>query len=241
VATYGYVRTSKPPKGKPRGSSPLGIESQRAAILAAYPDAELYVDRFRSGRQSARPALREMIARVERGDLVVVVRLDRLARSMRLAMSIEHELEDVKRARIVSLAGEGTSPDGAPDPYAVFVRRVHQAAAELQVAQAANTTRAALAVRKSNGLAATGSPPWGYRLRRGKLVPHADEQRILGLARAFLSRCVSRPVPADLARVLAKAGATNRNGRPITRDTAARILRQVESLSTPKPPRRRAK
>jgi DNA invertase Pin-like site-specific DNA recombinase len=219
---------------EPGSGSPLGIESQRAAILDAYPDAEIHVDQFCSGRRTNRPALRAMLERLQRGDLVVVVRLDRLARGMRLAMAIEHEVEDVRRARIVSLAGEGTSADGPGDAYAVFVRRVHQATAELQAAQAARTTRDALAVRRRNGLAVTGSPPWGWQLAGDRLVPDAAEQDALELARQFVSRCAAPPVPAELARVLAKAGATNRKGRPITRDTAARILRQLDRTdSTP--------
>jgi DNA invertase Pin-like site-specific DNA recombinase len=242
VAVHGYIRTSKPPKRTSRhasSSSPLGIESQRAAILAAYPGADLHVDEFLSGRRATRPALRSMIATLDRGDVLVVVRLDRLARGMRLAMSLEHEIEDVRGARIVSLAGEGTSPDGKPDPYAVFVRRVHQAAAELQVAQAARTTREALAVRRRNGYAATGSPPWGYRLEAGKLVAEPAEQRALELARAWVARCAAAPAPAELARALARAGARNRAGRPIGRDTAGRILRQLSETETQTPPRTR--
>lgn len=235
MRVHGYIRTSRPPRRSSQhaaSSSPLGIESQRAAILERYPDAVLWVDEFCSGRRAQRPALREMLEQVGRGDLVVVVRLDRLARRMRLAMALEYELEDERGARIVSLAGEGTSADGPPDPYAVFVRRVHQAAAELQVAQAARSTSEALAVRKRAGFAATGSPPWGYRVLEGRLVEHEEEQRVLELARAFLARCVSRPVPADLARVLVKAGARNRRGGEITRDTAGRILRQLEREQT---------
>ena len=231
MPTFGYIRTSRPPRRTSRhaaSSSPLGIESQRAAILERYPEALLYVDEFRSGRLADRPALGQLLEQVTRGDIVVVVRLDRLARRMRLAMALEYEIEDIRGARIVSLAGEGTCADGVPDPYAVFVRRVHQAAAELQVAQAARTTSEALAVRKRAGFAATGSPPWGYRVLEGKLVPEPAEQAVLEQSRAFLARCVSRPVPADLARVLAKAGARNRRGGPITRDTAGRILRQLE-------------
>lgn len=241
MAVYGYVRTSRPPRRKAdAGSSPLGIESQRSAILEAFPDAEIHVDQFCSGRRVNRPALRTMVGRLVRGDLVVVVRLDRLARGMRLAMAIEHEVEDVRRARIVSLAGEGTSADGAPDAYAVFVRRVHQATAELQAAQAARTTRDALAVRRRKGLAVTGSPPWGHRLHGDRLVPDPAEQHALEVARVFVARCGSSPVPAELARVLNKAGATNRRGAPVTRDTAARILRQLEQQEAT-PPRRRSK
>lgn len=200
----------------------------------------LHVDEFVSGRRESRPGLSAMLEQLGRGDLVVVVRLDRLARSMRLAMALEHRIEDVGGARIVSLAGEGTSADGDPDPYAVFVRRVHQAAAELQVAQAARSTSDALAVRRRNGYAATGSPPWGYQLAEGKLVEHPEEQRALELARVFLARCVSSPVPADLARSLNKSGAVNRKGKAITRDTAARIMRQLQQANDTSPPRRRA-
>jgi hypothetical protein len=60
---------------------------------------------------------------------------------------------------------------------------------------------------------------------------------VLEQARTFLARCVSRPVPADLARVLVKAGARNRRGGPITRDTAGRILRQLEQETIEKPTR----
>jgi len=231
VPTFGYIRTSRPPRRTSQhaaSSSPLGIESQRAAILEKFPDATLFIDEFRSGRQADRPALAVLLEQVARGDLVVVVRLDRLARGMRLAMALEFEIEDRRGARICSLAGEGTSEEGPADPYAVFVRRVHQAAAELQAAQAARTTSDALAVRRRAGFAATGSPPWGYRVLEGKLVPEPGEQAVLEQARAFLSRCVSRPVPADLVRVLSKTGARNRRGGPITRDTAGRILRQLE-------------
>lgn len=240
MTTHGYIRTSRPPRRKSRhgsSGSPLGIESQRTAILEQYPTARLWVDQFQSGRRSSRPALREMISHLSRGDLVVVVRLDRLARSFRLAVALEHEIEDRRGARLVSLAGEGTSADGPPDPYAVFVRRIHHATAELQVAQAARSTREALAVRRDAGYASSGSPPWGYRLRRGKLVPDPREQEVLELARAFLARCVSSPVPADLARVLAKAGARNRKGGTITRDTAGRIMRQLAAEQTPQPTR----
>ena len=239
---HGYIRTSRAPKRASQHSSsttPLGIESQRSAILAVYPDAVLHVDEFVSGRRPNRPGLSAMLEQLSRGDLVVVVRLDRLARSMRLAMALEYQIEELAGARVVSLAGEGTTAEGTPDPYAVFVRRVHMAAAELQVAQAARTTSDALAIRKRNGYAATGSPPWGYQLSEGKLVEHPQEQRALSLARVFLSRCVCEPVPADLARSLNAQGATNRRGSKISRETAATIMRQIRSSETQAPPTRR--
>jgi len=169
-----------------------------------------------------------MIQALAPDDLVVVVRLDRLARSFRLAMALELEIEDLAHARLVSLAGEGTSADGPPDPYAVFARRIHWAAAELQAVQAAATTKDALAVRRRAGLPSTGSAPWGWQIRNGKLIRHAGEQKTLTLAREWLNKCRSKPIPGELAGYLTRRGVTNRAGRPITRDTCGRIIAQLQ-------------
>ena len=230
MTVHGYVRTSQPPKrrrGVPANTA-LGLESQVEAIRSAYPGAVIHTDKYQSGRRVNRPALRAMIQALAPDDLVVVVRLDRLARSFRLAMALELEIEDLAHARLVSLAGEGTSADGPPDPYAVFARRIHWAAAELQAVQAAATTKDALAVRRRAGLPSTGSAPWGWQIRNGKLIRHAGEQKTLTLAREWLGKCRSKPIPGELAGYLTRRGVTNRAGRPITRDTCGRIIAQLQ-------------
>jgi DNA invertase Pin-like site-specific DNA recombinase len=84
-----------------------------------------------------------MLDVLEPGDVVAVVRLDRLARDTRLALALELQIEATAGCRIVSLAGEGTSEAGPPDAVAVFNRRVAAAVAELQAHQAAASTAAA--------------------------------------------------------------------------------------------------
>lgn len=116
MTTYGYVRSSQPPKTYRDRSpdeipdSPLGIESQRRDILAKFPDAVFFEDRFKSGRTARRPGLRAMLDRLETDDLVVVVRLDRLARDSRLAVALEYEIETTRERGSFRSPGKGRPP-----------------------------------------------------------------------------------------------------------------------------------
>jgi DNA invertase Pin-like site-specific DNA recombinase len=73
---YGYVRLS-------RGEADsLGLEAQRRAILAQYPDAEVVEELGSARRADDRAELVELRRRLRRGDTLVVARLDRLTRSI---------------------------------------------------------------------------------------------------------------------------------------------------------------
>lgn len=207
----------------------LGVESQRAALLERWPDATLWVDAAKSGRTGNRPALVAMLAELAPGDVVAVTALDRLARCARLAMWLEHELEAVRRCRIVSLAGEGTSETGEPDPYAVFARRVAFAAAELQASQAAAATRAAMAAKRAKGLAA-GCPPFGMHVVDGRLVPNPAEMDVV---RAVLELTTGRPerfTGQELADRLNRAGYRQRGGTVYNRRAARRLAERAAEL-----------
>lgn len=207
---------------------PLGIESQRAALLERWPHARVWVDAARSGRTARRPALRAMLDVVQRGDVVAVVRVDRLARCSRLAMALEMQLEHTVGARIVSLTeGEGFPVDGTPDPMAVFQRRMAAAVAELQAAQSAAATAAAFEAKRRAGLHTTGVAPFGFRIVDGRLVEDDDEQRVCA---AVLELTNGRPhttTGGELANRLNRHGHVSRGGRPFTPSTALRLARRV--------------
>lgn len=233
--TLGYVRSSRPPAthrdrpGDPNADSPLGIESQRREILEAFPEAVIFEDRFKSGRSARRPGLRSMLDRVEPGDLVVVSRLDRLARDSRLAVAIEYEIETTREARLVSLRGEGTSRDGSPpDPTSVFLRRVLAAQAELAAAQASAATRSALAVKRSAGLATNGTAPYGFAIGPGgRLVEEEREQVVIRIIRDRVRGRLFDASPADIAGHLNKCGFVNRSGRPWNRAGVDRVIKAM--------------
>ncbi len=72
---YGYARVST--KGQAKNGNSL--EEQREAILSRYPKAEI-VDEAFSGAK-IRPAFSELISGLERGDVLVVTKLDRFCRT----------------------------------------------------------------------------------------------------------------------------------------------------------------
>jgi DNA invertase Pin-like site-specific DNA recombinase len=64
-----------------------GLDAQRAAIQAeadrrGWSDVTWYVDGGRSGKDLDRPAMKDLLSDVRRGDVVVVAKLDRLSRSL---------------------------------------------------------------------------------------------------------------------------------------------------------------
>jgi DNA invertase Pin-like site-specific DNA recombinase len=208
----------------------LGVESQRAAILERFPAATLYVDAAKSGRTgpARRPALRQLLADLEAGDVVAVVRLDRLARDTRLAMALELQVEATTGARLFSLAGEGTSLDGPPDPVAVFNRRVAAAVAELQAHQAAQATAAAFAVKRAKGLSTNGHARFGYSVGDGgRIVPNDTEQLVLAEVTRYTRGRPGVASGAELAARLNACGFTNRDGRPWNRVTAKRLAERM--------------
>jgi site-specific DNA recombinase len=212
---------------------PLGIESQRAALVERWPDARVWVDAARSGRNARRPALRAMLAEVQRGDVVAVVRVDRLARCSRLAMALELQLEHTLGARIVSLTdGEGFPAEGTPDPMAVFQRRLSAAVAELQAAQAAAATTAAFKAKRAAGLHTTGVAPYGFRLVDGRLVEDDAEQRVCAAVLELTSNRPHAVTGGELATRLNRHGYVSRGGRPFTPSTALRLARRVASRMT---------
>jgi DNA invertase Pin-like site-specific DNA recombinase len=231
MSVRAYCRSSQPPKGARRGrTDALGVESQRAALVERFPDAVVYTDAAKSGRHgpARRPALRQLLADLEPGDVVAVVRLDRLARDTRLAMALELQVEVTGGARLFSLAGEGTSLDGPPDPVAVFNRRVAAAVAELQAHQSAQATAAAFAVKRAAGLTTNGHAPFGFAVGDGgRIVPNAAEQRVVDEVLRFTRGRLHMVTGAELAERLNAAGLTNRGGRQWNRVTAKRLATRL--------------
>ena len=138
-----YVRVST--GGQER--SGLGLEAQQAAIAAfLQPGDRLLPPPFvevESGRNSARPKLREALARCRQtGATLLISRLDRLARSVRF-------IADLMEERIPFVACD--MPNATP-----FMLHVYAAVAEEEARAIAERTRAALARAKARGTALGG-------------------------------------------------------------------------------------
>jgi DNA invertase Pin-like site-specific DNA recombinase len=103
ATTYGYARVS---------TDGQTLASQEAELTAA-GCAKVYSEKV-SGARTDRVELAKVLKRIEAGDLLIVTRLDRLARSTRDLLNILHALAD-KGARFKSLGdpwADTTTPQG---------------------------------------------------------------------------------------------------------------------------------
>lgn len=174
MATYAYLRVSTTSQAE----SGAGLDAQQdACARAAGTLAGVYRDEGVSGRAGLdkRPALLEAIAELERGDVLLVAKRDRLGRDPLVVAMIESAVKR-KGARIISAAGEGTDSDSPTD---ILMRRMVDAFAEYERLIIGARTKAALQAKKARG-ERTGSIPYGYHCEDGtNLIPDPDEQDII--------------------------------------------------------------
>lgn len=83
---YGYVRVSS--KSQIGNNS---IENQIAEIMSKYSKCYIYEEQF-TGKTTDRPRLKELLSNIDAGDILVVSKLDRLARNLREGIEVIEEL-----------------------------------------------------------------------------------------------------------------------------------------------------
>jgi DNA invertase Pin-like site-specific DNA recombinase len=127
-----------------------------------------------------RPELLEAIAALDRGDVLIVAKRDRLGRDPIIVAMIEAAVRR-RGTRIVSASGEGTESDGPTD---VLMRRIVDAFAEYERLLIKTRTKAALGAKKKRG-ERVGGIPYGFELGADgvHLVENVAEQQVLGLIR----------------------------------------------------------
>ena len=85
---YGYARVST----KTQARDGNGLQAQEAALIAA--GAEVIVHDAMTGKRMERPALQELLGRLQDGDTLTVTKLDRFARSISQASDLITALID---------------------------------------------------------------------------------------------------------------------------------------------------
>lgn len=75
IMVYGYCRVST--RGQ---ATKFSLEQQKQEILSRYENADIYQEQF-TGTKVDRPVFNEVIAKLKKGDTLVVTKLDRLARN----------------------------------------------------------------------------------------------------------------------------------------------------------------
>lgn len=187
-----------------------------------------------SGASRARPELAKAIARVQRGDIMVVARIDRLARSL------SHLLEVIERLEVVG--GHFKSlrdPIDTSTPQGKFALQVLGAAAELERALIRERTIAGLKAAKARGRVG-GNPALKRRDPEAiaQLSAIRDRQYmadLLASMEAWLPKVRAlRPAKSwgSVAKSLGRLGSPD---QPWTADRLSRAVRRLvaEGLAEP--------
>ena len=193
LPALGYARVSTDEQAR----EGVSLEAQQARIRAYalakdLPLGDILVDEGRSGKDLKRPALQDLLARCDRGEVahVIVWKLDRLTRRTRHLLSL---VEDLFLAKHIELHSVSESLDTST-PHGRFVLTLFGGLAQMERELIAERTRTALAFKRENGQP-TSHPPLGFRpngSRKHRMLPIPEEleivRQILDLWRTGLSR-----------------------------------------------------
>jgi DNA invertase Pin-like site-specific DNA recombinase len=173
-----------------QAASGLGLEAQEAACRAycaahGYAVGSVHADEGVSGSTPVdrRPALTEALGALTRGAVLVAAKRDRLARELHVAAVLE------QTARKAGASVETPDAPSSDDPFAVALRGMLDVFAQLERAQIAARTKAALAAKRARGEKTGGALPFGRTLAEDGRTLAADprEAEALGLIRALRS------------------------------------------------------
>src|SRR5579863_4052449 len=179
MRVYAYVRVSTDQQAE-SGAGLAGQEDscRRWAERHGVTIERVFTEEGISGKTSLekRPALLSTISSLNKGDVLIVAKRDRLGRDPIAVAMIEASVER-KKAKIISAAGEGT--DNA-EPTSILMRRMVDAFAEYERLVIGARTKAALQAKISRGERA-GHIPFRFQLAadRTRIEQNRTEQAII--------------------------------------------------------------
>lgn len=221
-----YLRTSVAKQGD-RGVS---LEAQRAKVeaYAALYEMELVdvvVDAGASAKTLDREGLTRALSMLRTGkaDTLLVVKLDRLTRSVRdLGALVERYFASGKSA-LVSVSENIDTRSAAGR----LVLNVLASVGQWEREAIGERTAAAMAHKAAQGDYCGGLVPYGYAAQDGRLVPVEAEQAVLTAARE--ARAAGLSLRA-VARTLAERGFRNRSGGAFSHVHVGRMVAKPKDV-----------
>jgi DNA invertase Pin-like site-specific DNA recombinase len=179
------------------------LTAQRDALTAMGVAPErIYVDHGLTGTNRARPGLREAMAACRAGDVLVVTKLDRLARSLPDARDIVAEL--TAREVKLSLAGSVHDPT---DPVGRLLFNVLAMVAEFESDLIKMRTREGMKVARAKGRLRGKKPKLSPRQESHLVELHhagthtsAELAELFSVARSTVYRAIERSRTANPAK-----------------------------------------
>lgn len=150
---------------------------EELAHKKGYQVAAAYSDKAVSGTDEDRPGMWDAINDLKKGDVLLVYKLDRLARNVYL-MELLRRAVDAVGAKIEAVSGD-IDGDG---PEQVMIRQILSVIAEYERKIIAIRTKYAMLQHQKNGKRMGRYPPYGYQINpfdNTLIVPVKSEMEIV--------------------------------------------------------------
>lgn len=218
IPAFAYLRVS----GLTQASDDAGgLPRQEAAIRAwaashGYEIVKLFTDGGVSGKTDLenRPALQDLLSKIGQVRVVIIEKVDRLARFLMIQESI---IADFQR-RGVTLISTYEPDLCSDDPTRVLMRQVLGAFAQYERSLIVNRMKAGADRARAQGRTWGGRKPYGARPGESEIVRQIQELDVQGVS---LSGIAAR---------LNDAGVTSRSGKKWFPQQVSRVLTQRDSL-----------
>lgn len=228
----GYARVST----SEQADSGLSISHQQRKIQAQAEIsdlnlAETLVDAGESASNLNRPQMKELLARIQAGqvDVVLIAKLDRLTRSIADLAQLLDTLSKATRAdggKGVDLISTAESLDTSTATGRLLIN-IMASISQWEREVISERTSAALQELKAEGKS-TGKAPFGYKVAEGgHLVEDEDEQFILQSIRELRASGMTWQGITDRIN---QAGGRTRNGRAFSKQGIHHIAKKAELL-----------
>lgn len=182
---YGYARVSTADQ-----ADKYGLDIQKAELLKSGVSAEhIYAD-IESGAVRDRQNLVELLNIVQRGDTIIIPKLDRLARSTLHLLQIVEQLEQ-QGVMFKSI----NDPIDTTTPQGKMFFTIMGAVAEFERAVIKERTGKGIRAKIAENKATTGRANWGRKPTNKNKLDKAKEDLILGKSHAEVAELYSIPKP----------------------------------------------
>lgn len=192
------------------------VASQKAEGWLLVPDR--YDDGGVSGATLERPALKRLLADIERQkvDVVVVYKIDRLSRAL-MDFAKLVEVFDRNSVTFVSV----TQSFNTTTSMGRLTLNILLSFAQFEREVIGERIRDKFAASRRKGIWMGGWAPLGYDIKHRKLIVNEPESH---LVRSIFTRFARNTLPHQLIAALANEGALNKQGKPIDKGYLYRVL-----------------
>lgn len=213
-----YARVSTEDQAKEGFSLESQIEKLRSYCKArGWEIAGEYIDDGYSGRDVKRPAYKKMMDEIDKWDILLVMKMDRIHRNSKNFMIMMEYLRQ-KNKEFVSM----TESLDTSTAMGRFVMDIIQRIAQLESEQIGERVYDGMRQKAKQGAGLLGSPaPFGYEYNNGKLIGVDEELRIV---KKIFRDYVEGKGMKEIAEFLNKEGIKTKRGGKWDRKTISRIL-----------------